>query len=156
MRASTALWIVTLAFGSVAHADQHARPVLGAGLPQLAQVDSGTPALESETDSEDEETLEQPPFFISMSAYKDMSEDARNLYLMGVMDGYLMGHAQATAGWQIGWVTSCLNRLTIGDLAASTTEDVERMSAIGEAYAEASGAPMSFYTALVNVCGGPS
>ena len=140
MRPFTAFCIAILASGSVAQADQHGPPDLQTAPPlQLAQADSGTPALESETDSEDEETLEQPPFFISMSAYKDLSEDARNLYLMGVMDGYLMGHAQATAGWQIDWVMSCLNRLTIGDLAASTTEDVERMSTIGDAYAEASG-----------------
>ena len=156
MRPSSALWIVALAFGSVAQADQHVPSVLGAAeLVQFAQAKSGTPAIELEADSDDEETLEQPPFFISMSAYKRMSEDERRNYLMGVMDGYLMGHAQATAGWQIAWVTSCLNRLTIGDLAASTTEDVERMSAIGAAFADGSGAPMSFYTALVNVCGGP-
>ena len=154
MRPFTALCIAVLASGSVAQADEHA-PRPPGGAVQLAQADSGTPALESEAESADEDTVEQTPFFISLSAYKDMSEDARSLYLMGVMDGYLMGHAQATAGWPIDWVTSCLSRLTIGDLAASTTEDVERMSAIGEAYADGTGAPTSFYTALVNVCGGP-
>jgi hypothetical protein len=57
-----------------------------------------------------------------------MPDDQRLSYVQGAFDGFLLGYEAAKAGWNIDWVTKCLDSMTAGALRDASDKDAKDMA----------------------------
>jgi hypothetical protein len=96
-----------------------------------------------------------PRNLIDETNYLKMSDDQRQIYVIGALDGLLFGYEAAKAGWNIDFVKKCLDSMTAGGLRDATDKDAKNAADMvfgGAPMSDGVSGAVGTYNGLLAVC----
>jgi hypothetical protein len=103
----------------------------------------------------DDSGITEPAHFVNETRYLKMPNDQRLSYVQGAFDGFLFGYEAAKSGWNIDWVTKCLDSMTAGALRDAADKDAKVMADLvfdGAPTSDGIGGASATYNGLLEVC----